>query len=94
MAHNSIATYMRISECVLFPPLCRLQPLVSCLHPVLTALKEMPQENITWQSDSAYLSLSDFHTYLDNIFLIVELSEVSLSDYFEITVYEDIGVDA
>jgi len=51
--------------------------------------KEMPQENITWQSDSDYLSVSDFHTYLDDIFLIVDLSSVELSEYFDFTVYEE-----
>ena len=46
--------------------------------------KEMPQENVTWQSDSVYLSVSDFHTYLDDIFLTVELTPENVANYCEL----------
>lgn len=53
----------------------------------------IPQENITWQSDSAYLAVSDFHALLDEMFLIVDFTEVDVNDYCELYLLDHVGTN-
>ena len=55
--------------------------------------KEMPEENITWQSDSAYLSVSDFHSYLNSIVKVIDLSQVDINEYCELYFHEEHELD-
>lgn len=44
--------------------------------------------------DMEYMRRDDFHAMLDDAFLVVDVSEIDLNEYFGFSIYENIEVDA